>query len=216
VQAGQEGLSIELRLVDRKGPILQGIQGHSQKGPNSGNASYYYSQPRLETTGTVRIDGKSHRVEGWSWMDHEFSTRALSRDQVGWDWFALRLDDGTDLMVFQIRRVDGTIASFSSGSLIGPDGTSQHLAQDAFNVDVTDTWRSPHSGASYPMRWTVRVPSANLDLQIEPYLQEQEMNLSYTYWEGAVSVTGEHNGNPVVGDGYVEMTGYAGSMGEQF
>jgi len=216
MQASLRDSTIDLRLVDRKGPILQGIQGYSQKGPGSGSASYYYSQPRLQTSGTVRINGESYRVQGWSWMDHEFSTSALSRDQIGWDWFALRLADGTDLMVFQIRRLDGTIDAFSSGSLIESDGTSQYLPLDAFSVEVTETWRSPHSGASYPMRWTVRVPSANLELQIEPHLRDQEMTLSYTYWEGAVSITGEHNGNPVVGDGYVEMTGYAGPMGEQF
>lgn len=216
MQASVEGLAIDLRLVDRKGPILQGIEGYSQKGPGSGSASYYYSQPRLETSGTVRIDGDRYVVSGWSWMDHEFSTSALSSEQVGWDWFALRLDDGTDLMVFQIRRDDGTVDPFSSGSLINPDGTTRHLIRDAFEVEVGDTWRSPRSGARYPIRWAVRVPDADLELQVEPHVKDQELDLSYTYWEGAVSFTGEHEGKAVAGDGYVEMTGYAGSMGEQF
>jgi predicted secreted hydrolase len=216
MQASVEGLAIDLRLVDRKGPILQGIEDYSRKGPGSGSASYYYSQPRLETSGTVRIDGDRYVVSGWSWMDHEFSTSALSSEQVGWDWFALRLDDGTDLMVFQIRRDDGTVDPFSSGSLINPDGTTRHLIRDAFEVEVGDTWRSPRSGARYPMRWAVRVPDADLELQVEPHVKDQELDLSYTYWEGAVSFTGEHEGKAVAGDGYVEMTGYAGSMGEQF
>jgi predicted secreted hydrolase len=216
MRASQEDLSIDLRLIDRKGPVLHGIGGYSQKGSETGSASYYYSQPRLETSGTVRADGQSHPVEGWSWMDHEFSTSALSPDQVGWDWFALRLEDGTDLMVFQIRKADGAIDPFSSGTLIDADGTSRRLTFNGFDIEVEETWDSPHSGARYPIRWTVRVAGTGLDLRIEPYLTDQELDLSYTYWEGAVSVTGDRDGKPVTGDGYVEMTGYAGSIGEQF
>jgi predicted secreted hydrolase len=214
--ATQDDITIDLRLIDRRGPILQGDRGYSRKGPDPGNASYYYSQTRLETMGTVHIAGQSHPVEGWSWMDHEYSTSALAPDQVGWDWFALQLEDGSDLMVFQIRKVDGTIDAFSSGTLVLPSGETRHLSFDDFEIDLGSTWRSPRTAASYPSRWTVYVPGAALTLEIEPYLEDQELDVSYTYWEGAVRVEGRRNEERVVGEGYVEMTGYAESLQEQF
>ena len=214
--AEEEGVGMELRLVDLKGPILQGDQGYSQKGPDPGNASYYYSQTRLESQGNVHIAGTTFDVVGLSWMDHEFSTSALAPDQVGWDWFALQFDDGSELMVFQIRTTDGSVDPFSSGTLIQPDGAIQRLASDDFTIEVRDTWRSPRSGARYPSRWTVRVPGGDLALEIVPYILDQELNVSYNYWEGAVRIEGERAGQPTTGAGYVEMTGYAGSMQEQF
>jgi predicted secreted hydrolase len=216
MRAAQDAIAIDLRLIDRKGATLQGDRGYSRKGPDPGNASYYYSQTRLETAGTVQVGEDVHQVEGWSWMDHEFSTSALASDQVGWDWFALQLDDGSDLMVFQIWTSDGTVGAFSSGTLTGPNGERQHLSAGDFEIDVRSTWRSPHTGASYPSLWTVQVPGAALALDIEPYLGDQELNISYAYWEGAVRVEGRRAGKPVSGNGYVEMTGYAGSMQEQF
>ena len=214
--ASQEDVTIDLELVDRKGPTLQGDGGYSQKGPDPGNASYYYSQTRLQASGTVQVGEQAYSVEGWSWMDHEFSTSALAPDQVGWDWFALQLDDGSELMVFQIRKEDGTVDAFSSGTLVLPDGGTKHLSLDDFDIAVRSTWRSPNTGVSYPSRWTVQVPGAALALDIEPYLADQELNVSYAYWEGAVRFEGQRAGKPVAGEGYVEMTGYAGSMQEQF
>jgi predicted secreted hydrolase len=216
MHAAQDGVALDLRLIDHKGPILQGDRGYSRKGPDPGNASYYYSQPRLETSGTVTVSEETFPVEGWSWMDHEFSTSALAPDQVGWDWFALRLDDGRDLMVFQLRQDDGTIDPFSSGTLIGPAGETEHLTRDDFTIAVEGTWRSPRSGARYPARWTVRVPQADLTLTVVPLVADQELNVSYAYWEGAVRIEGEHAGAPITGEGYVELTGYASSMQGEF
>lgn len=216
LRAAQGDLAIDLLLVDRKGPILQGDGGYSQKGPQPGNASYYYSQTRLDSSGTVQIGDIAYAVGGWSWMDHEFSTSALAPDQVGWDWFALQLDDGSELMVFQIRKEDGSVDPFSSGTWVSPDGSARRLGRGDFEIAVGDTWRSPHSGATYPARWTLDVPVADLTLNIEPYLADQELNVSYTYWEGAVRMSGERAGNAVSGVGYVEMTGYADSMQGQF
>ncbi len=216
LRATQDDLAIDLLLTDRKGPILQGDAGYSQKGPEPGNASYYYSQTRLDSSGTVQAGEALFQVDGWSWMDHEFSTSALAPDQVGWDWFALQLDDGSELMVFQIRKADGSVDPFSSGTWVAPDGSTRHLSRDDFEIAVGDTWRSPHSGATYPAQWMVEVPVADLRLNIEPYFADQELTVSYTYWEGAVKISGERAGNPVSGVGYVEMTGYAGSMGGQF
>jgi predicted secreted hydrolase len=216
LHAGQGALAIDLLLIDRKGPILQGDRGYSRKGPDPGNASYYYSQTRLQTAGTVQVGYQASKVEGWSWMDHEFSTSALAPAQTGWDWFALQLDDGSDLVVFQIRKNDGTIDPFSSGTLVDVAGEKKHLSLDDFEIDVRSAWRSPRSGASYPSRWALHVPEAGLALDIEPFLADQELNVSYTYWEGAVRVDGQRAGKPISGKGYVEMTGYASSMEEQF
>jgi predicted secreted hydrolase len=196
--------------------VLQGDQGYSRKGPEPGNASYYYSLTRLETTGTVAVGGETIPVTGLSWMDHEYSTSALSAGQVGWDWFSLQLDDRSELMVFQIRRDDGSVDPYSSGALVAADGTTRHLDRDAFVIEVAGTWRSPRTGSEYPARWTITVPTAGLTLRLEPHLADQELDLSYAYWEGAVRATGERDGRPVSGNGYVEMTGYAESMQGQF
>ena len=214
--AAQDDLTLDLVLVDGKGPILQGDRGYSPKGPQPGNASYYYSLTRLETSGSVQVGDTVYPVNGLSWMDHEWSTSALSADQVGWDWFSIQMDDGSELMVFQLRKEDGSIDPFSSGTFVAPDGSTRLLGQDEFEIQVEDTWRSPHTGATYPARWTVVVPVVDLVLAIEPHLADQELTLSYAYWEGAVRVEGERAGQAVSGNGYVEMTGYAGSMQGQF
>ncbi len=216
MHAAQDGLVLDLVLTDRQGPILQGDRGYSPKGPQPGNASYYYSQSRLETAGTVQVADEVYPVEGLSWMDHEWSTSSLAADQVGWDWFSIQLDDGSALMAFQLRKEDGSIDPFSSGTLIDPDGSTLHLDRDAFEIRVDDTWRSPSTGATYPARWTVVVPAVDLTLEIEPYLADQELDVSYAYWEGAVGVVGERAGQAVAGNGYVELTGYAASMQGQF
>jgi predicted secreted hydrolase len=216
VQAAQEDLALDLVLTDRKGPILQGDRGHSPKGPQPGNASYYYSLTRLETSGAVQVGEANYQVGGLSWMDHEWSTSSLTDDQVGWDWFSIQLDDGGELMVFQLRQEDGRINPFSSGAFIAPDGGTRHLGRDDFEIRVDAEWRSPHTGATYPARWTVTVPAADLALEIEPFLADQELTVSYAYWEGAVRVEGQRAGRPVQGVGYVELTGYAGSMQGQF
>jgi predicted secreted hydrolase len=216
MRAAVEGLSLDLALRDTKGPILQGDEGYSRKGPEPGNASYYYSLTRLETAGSVQVAGETYEVDGLSWMDHEYSTSALSAGQVGWDWFSLQLDDGTELMVFQIRRDDGLIDPYSSGTLVAADGERRHLEQGDFDIVVERAWRSPHTGADYPAEWTISIPAAGLTLGLEPYLADQELNVSYAYWEGAVRVAGERDGRPVSGDGYIELTGYAGSMQGQF
>jgi predicted secreted hydrolase len=216
LRAAQDGWALDLLLADEKGPILQGERGYSPKGPQPGNASYYYSLTRLETTGTVQVPGAAYPVDGWSWMDHEWSTSALAADQVGWDWFSLQLDDGSDLMVFQLRKEDGSIDPFSSGTFVAADGSTRPLSRDDFEIRVEDTWRSPATGASYPAAWTLSVPAVDLVLEIEPLLADQELTVSYAYWEGAVQAEGVREGRSVGGSGYVELTGYAASMQGQF
>ena len=214
--AASEGMVIDLVLTDIKGPILQGDDGYSQKGPEAGNASYYYSQTRLQSAGRVQIGEEAFAVEGLSWKDHEISTSALSADQAGWDWFSIQLNNGYELMLFQLRSLDGSIDPYSSGTLIGPGGETTRLARDDFAIETLDTWQSPHSGAEYPMGWRIRIAQAELELEVRPYLEDQELRLSFTYWEGAVQVQGQFGGMAVRGQGYVELTGYAEPMGGQF
>ncbi len=216
MQAAAGDVAIDFLLTDTKGPVLQGDQGYSQKGPDPGNASFYYSLTRLATEGTVSVGDSVYPVTGLSWKDHEYSTSALAPNQMGWDWFALQLDDGSELKAFHIRQDDGSIDPFSAGSFVDPDGAVTYLSRDDFQIEVDKTWRSPRSGGEYPTRWTLTVPSLDLRLELEPWLADQELNVSYNYWEGAVKVTGERAGQPVSGNGYVEMTGYAGSMQGQF
>lgn len=216
LSAAQEEIGIDLILEDLKGPILHGNQGYSQKGPEAGNASYYYSQTRLLTSGSVQTVRGSFNVNGLSWKDHEFSTSALSPGQVGWDWFSVQLDEGSELMVFQIRRDDGSIDPFSSGTWINPDGETIHLNQEQFEIQEEDIWRSQNSGAEYPNAWRLSIPSISMDIEISPLIEDQELDVSYSYWEGAVDINGTKNGMPISGSGYVEMTGYAASMEGQF
>jgi predicted secreted hydrolase len=216
LKAAEEGMEIELTLTDEKGPIPQGDRGYSQKGPEPGNASYYYSLTRLVSSGSVRVGGAAYPVSGLSWMDHEYSTGGLGPELVGWDWFSVQLDDGSEVMLYQLRRGDGSSDPFSSGTFIAADGQTTRLSREDYQINVEETWRSPHSGATYPARWTVTVPAVDLELEIAPHLADQELNVSYMYWEGAVRAAGERAGQAVSGDGYVELTGYAGSMQDQF
>lgn len=212
LRATQDQITIDLLLVDEKGPALQGIDGYSQKGPEPGNASYYYSLTRLTSSGTIQIGPDNYTVTGLSWMDHEYSTSALGAGQVGWDWFSIQLDDQSELMLFQLRRDDGSLDPYSEGLYIAPDGSTTSLTIADFTITAHDTWRSPHSGATYPAQWTIDIPSLDLTLELQPWLADQELNLAYTYWEGAVQIEGQRAGQVVSGNGYVELTGYLTSM----
>ncbi len=214
--AANEAVSLDLELRDKKGPVLQGDQGYSQKGPEPGSASYYYSETHLETQGHVTVGNETFSVSGLSWKDHEYSTAVLSPGQVGWDWFSIQLDDGYEIMLYQIRQADGSIDPFSSGTLIAPNGSTQPLSHVDFEITSEASWHSPRSGADYPMGWQIRIPSAGIDLKLEPYLQDQELNLTFIYWEGAVKISGSHNGRAVNGAGYTELTGYARPFNGKF
>jgi predicted secreted hydrolase len=216
LSAKQDQLEIELILTETKGPILQGKDGLSPKGPEPGNASYYYSLPALKSRGTITTENRTYEVAGKSWMDHEFSTSALGADQVGWDWFSIQLDDNTELMYFQIRQEDGGRAPVSSGTLIEADGSTQPLSLEEVDLRVTGQWESPHSGAVYPSGWVLTIPRIGLELEIEPYRADQELNVSFIYWEGAVQISGNRAGQAVSGSGYVELTGYLDSFAGRF
>jgi predicted secreted hydrolase len=206
--AAEGDVAIDLVLQQGKPPVLQGDRGLSRKSAVPGDASYYYSLTRMPTTGTVRVGGERFQVTGASWMDREWSTSSLGRDQIGWDWFALQLADGSDLMVYRLRRKDGTADPASSGTLIGPDGASRPLGLAEFQAEGAGEWRSPRDGARYPAHWRLRVPGEGLELEIHPLLADQELDTALRYWEGAVEVSGTRRGKPVQGRGYVELTGY--------
>lgn len=207
IRAAEEGVAIDLTVAPRKPHVLQGDRGLSQKGSEHGNASYYYSYTRLTTEGTVALGGDTLRVAGQSWMDREWSTSALGEEQVGWDWFALQLDDGRDLMYYQIRQTDDTPSPYTEGVLVDEEGSTARLRRADVALSVLDHWTSP-TGAVYPARWRVRVPGEDLDLTVTPYFEQQELDVSVQYWEGAVRIEGTADGQPVSGSGYVEMTGY--------
>jgi len=214
LRAADVELELDLRLEPGKGMVLQGDRGYSRKGSRPGNASYYYSYPRMPTTGTLRAGERTYRVTGSSWMDREWSTSALEAGHTGWDWFALQLDSGSELMIYQLRWSDGLADPLSKGILVRPDGSTRLLASGDWTLEVLDQWTSPVDGAVYPAGWRIRIPSEALDFQVTPLVEDQEMNVIIRYWEGAVAVAGREGGRPLSGRGYVELTGYAKGPGE--
>jgi predicted secreted hydrolase len=201
-------IALDLNLVATRGPVLNGIDGLSQKSDAAGNASYYYSIPRMRSTGTLRIAGEAHAVSGVSWLDREWSSSALAADQQGWDWFALQLSDGSDLMFYNIRKTDGSQDEYSAGTWIASDGESRHLRRQDVVITVIDQWQSP-AGGTYPSRWEIHLPALDLTLTVTPVIAAQELITTVRYWEGAVDVSGRRKQQAIEGRGYVELTGYS-------
>lgn len=208
LRAARESAAINLTLRAERAIVAQGDRGLSHKSATPGNASYYYSIPRFTAQGTVEVGDQTHTVHGTAWFDHEWSTSALAADQIGWDWFSLQLDDGRDLMFYQLRDVRGRADPASHGILINPDGSSTTLTRAQISLSVLDYWRSPASGARYPAAWRIRIPDHKLDLHVRPRMAAQEWHANFTYWEGAVTATGTAHDAAVAGMGYVELVGY--------
>ncbi|HVS31646.1 MAG TPA: lipocalin-like domain-containing protein [Thermoanaerobaculia bacterium] len=211
--AAEGGDAIDLVLRSAKPPALHGENGLSVKAPGVGYASHYYSMTRLAVSGTIAVPGRpAERCTGLAWMDHEFGSAVLRENQQGWDWFSVQLDNDTELMLYQIRRRDGSPDVTSSGSLITDRGEVIHITADQMRVEPVSRWRSPESGATYPMGWRLAVPGLKLSLVLKPVMEAQELitrrSTQITYWEGAVDVTGSFGNVSVSGAGYVEMTGY--------
>ena len=211
----ETAIGLDLGLRPTREVVLHGEGGYSKKGAEDGNASVYLSWTRLEVAGTIEVDGEQRTVEGAAWFDHEWGTSTLGAGVVGWDWFSLRLGDGRDLMVFRLRRGDGSADPRSSGTLVEATGELTHLKRDEIEVKVLEHWQSPETGARYPTRWKVRVPSASIDLDVLALLASSELDGTATtgvvYWEGPVEAQGSS-----FGEGYVEMTGYAGTLEGRF
>lgn len=216
IAAQYGGYAIALDLTSEKTPVLHGDRGYSRKGDSGTQASYYYSLTRLKANGTLTFNGKSHRVTGYAWMDQEFGSSILLPDQVGWDWFSLQLDDGTELMLFHLRKKDGTTER-PFGTFVPKEGSPVDLAHSAVKISSQSVWTSPHTKAVYPMGWKIEIPERDIRLTLVPAFEDQELtaakSTAVTYWEGSVEVEGTAGGHRVGGRGYVELTGYAHSMG---
>lgn len=211
-----DSMALSLIATPQKPTVLQGNNGYSQKGADPRNASMYYSIPRLGVVGVLTVDGKPLEVEGTAWMDHEFGTTQLSPDQIGWDWFALQLTNGEEVMLYGIRRPDGSYDPHAIGAYIQANGARVQLAPSQYTVQVLDHWTSPASKAAYPAKWHITIPTQGLDVTVTPYVADQELRTKnstrVTYWEGAVKVEGTKGGAAIAGEGYVELTGYAGKL----
>jgi predicted secreted hydrolase len=209
-----DDFAFSFELKPSKPPVRHGINGYSRKGSTPERASCYYSYSRLETTGTITVGGKTVPVKGVSWMDHEFSTAPLESGTVGWDWFSIQLADQSEFMIYLLRQEDGGLNPASSGSYIDSQGDMRHLDRSYFEVKALDSWKSKSSGAVYPARWQIKIPLLGIDLSVNSNLPDQEMRTAdstgVTYWEGSVSAKGTKGGSPIDGQGYVELTGYAG------
>ncbi len=229
LQAIANDFQLHFTLQPEKPPVIHGENGVSQKSAGAGRASHYISLTRIATSGTIALGGHDFSVSGVSWMDHEFFTQQLDPQQVGWDWFSLQLNDHSELMLFHIRRADGSIDPFSSGTYIDPQGHSTHLKNSEFTLEPArsatassapqnggspaDVYKSSTSGATYPIHWKISVPKLNLAIDATTSLVSQELtggsDITPTYWEGAIQLSGTREGQPSSGVGYLEMTGYA-------
>jgi predicted secreted hydrolase len=222
LRASSPQAGIDLVLEEGKAPAINGVNGISQKGAREGNASHYYSLTRMPTRGSLSVDGETFTVTGDTWMDHETGTSFLEPEQRGWDWFALQLSDGREIMLYQLRRADGSRDAHSSGTIVAKDGRTTHLTDKDFVLTKGQREFKSPNGAVYPTEWNVSIPSQRLELKVTTPLNDQELSLvrstGVAYWEGMIDITGQQANGPagqqnLTGVGYLEMTGYHGSLG---
>jgi len=212
LQAIADDFALRFVIQSRKPPVINGINGVSQKAAGLGRASHYISFTRLLTTGSIELNGRHYDGTGTSWMDHEFFTHQLEPDQVGWDWLSLQLNDNTELMLFRIRHRDGTVDPFSAGTYVDANGDTRHLKASDFRIEpMGETWTSPNTGAVYPVAWHITVLSLGISVEATTPLKSQEIvsrGKIPSYWEGAITLSGKRGDAPLAGVGYLEMTGY--------
>jgi predicted secreted hydrolase len=212
LEAVCDQFTLELNLVARKPAVINGRNGVSVKGPEPGEASHYISFTRLDARGSLRRGGGVLQMSGLAWMDHEYFSEQLDRKLGGWDWFAIQLDNEEELMLYRLRTKSGEKDAYSSGTFVDQNGYSHFLDSSQFSLTPRDLWSSNHSHASYPVEWSISVPSLQLELSEHAGLKDQELfsgnSLLPSYWEGAVTYEGDRQRRPVKGVGYLEMTGY--------
>jgi predicted secreted hydrolase len=208
ITASDKNSSLTLSLTPLKPPVLHGKKGYSRKSEKSPLvSSLYFSFTAMDTEGTLRTGGKTFNVKGKSWFDREISSKGLSSAEDGWDWFAVQLNDAREIMLYLIRKKDGSVDPYSSGTMVFPDGTYRNLAVDEFTITALDHYKSSKTGARYPAGWEISIPSEKVSLVIIPLVKEQEFIATHSsgnyYWEGTCKVTGSASGRA-----YVELTGY--------
>jgi predicted secreted hydrolase len=208
LDARDDDIALALNLTATVAPVPQGDRGLDAKGAGIGNASYYYSIPRLEAHGEVTVGRESFSVTGLAWLDREWSTSSLEPGTAGWDWFALHLSDGGDLMFYRLRTTGGAASRFSGGTIVAADGAHTRLLADEVTLTPLDYWTSGATGVRYPVAWRLGVEKAGIALEIRPYLENQELDLSVRYWEGAVRGDGAGPNGPLTAQGYLELAGY--------
>ncbi|HXJ05221.1 MAG TPA: lipocalin-like domain-containing protein [Candidatus Acidoferrum sp.] len=213
LEAVDREFQLHLTLHSEKPPVIQGENGVSQKAEGSGRASYYISLARLSASGNLELHGENFHVNGLAWMDHEFFTQQLDSNQVGWDWLSLQLEDNTEIMLFHIRRKDGSLDPFSAGTYVDAHGKSTHLRRDDFALQpLAEDWASPVTHAVYPIAWKIVIPKLGIELEVHTTLAAQEFSRTSdfvpSYWEGAITLAGHAGHRQVSGVGYLEMTGY--------
>lgn len=201
-------IGLKLRLASTVPHVAQGDRGLDVKGAGYGNASHYYSVPRLTAEGEVTVAGETFAVTGAAWLDREWSTSSLDAGTVGWDWFALRLSDGRNLMFYRLRTAAGESSPYSGGTLVSADGIRTRLRAEDVALTVLGQWTSRATGVRYPVAWRLALPGLGIELEIQPYLEEQELALSVRYWEGAVHADGQGPRGPLTAEGYLELAGY--------
>ena len=213
LKAVDERFQLHLTLHPEKTPVIHGENGVSQKAEGPRRASHYVSLTRLTTSGVIELGNEKFEVGGISWMDHEFFTHQLESSQTGWDWLSLQFEDHTEVMLFHIRRKDGSIDPYSAGTYVDANGKTTHLRSADFTLQPAgEFWTSPLTGARYPTHWRVAIPKLNIELEAKTPLESQELTgrtkLAPNYWEGAIVLTGQRKTQPLTGVGYLEMTGY--------
>jgi len=208
INASMPGYQLSLKLHSVKPPALHNTVGYFDFAPGMG--SYYYSRTRIKAGGSLSVAGKPLRVSGTAWMDHQWGN--FLTGSGGWDWFSIQLSDNQELMLWHSRDPKNRV-TYGEGTEVAPSGRTTAIRGTGFSITATGSWTSPHSGATYPSGWTVEVPSGRIHLTLTPVLKDQELmtpkSTGVTYWEGDVAIKGTIRGQPVSGQGYVELTGYA-------
>jgi predicted secreted hydrolase len=213
--AEMKGAKLLLHLVPQKQPVIHGKNGISEKAAGLGHASCYYSITRLASSGRLELNGAKFAVTGDSWFDHEWATNQLAPNQAGWNWLSAQFDDGSELMLYEMRLTNGAIDPVSSGTFIRADGTSVALTKSDFRMRATCFWKSKTTKANYPIGWEIAVPREQLQFTISPLLANQELVFTpLIYWEGAFDLIGTQSGKPIRGHGYLELTGYTAPLRE--
>jgi predicted secreted hydrolase len=207
--AAGAAFGLDLTLVAERRPVLHDLDGFVDFGP--AGSSYYYSRTRLAVRGSLMVDGTWGSVTGQAWFDHQWGD-FIAVGGGGWDWFAINLDDGTDITLSLVHDANGAVA-LAYGTLVDADGHVERLDASAFQADALATWTSPRTGMTYPMEWSIDVPAHQLFVELKPTLPDQELDTrastGVVYWEGSQTVSARRAMQPVGGEAYVEVTRYA-------